>query len=876
MLTNCVRPADMDGTRFVLSIMRLLIMQTLRLPGLVAAVLIPYFASAADGVFFRIKLNEPADRAWHVNIGGHIHVDPWSMAGAVWPAGADKDAAKNVAPGQFSPWFDLVKHAGAKIHGKHNRAGGVAEFPNITVRFSTPADAKHAVVIELATEASEAAVVKRFEEKFTGNLTSFLVSSSLRKDAAELETASQMTARRLKWAREASGGKRTAPEKLWIQTQFWSPQRPELNVQEAEVLWLLGFNLVGNTTAEMTAKFPFLLPGGHHWFEFGPALSREDCDSQLAAAAKKAAPGPRPTLFGLSDEIACRPPIGKDAKAVANFRQWLKQRNILPADLGVALLDEVQPIESPAVLAERQKTNRAAANRVFAWTTRFRQESANERIKWHNQTFHRHAPPGVLTSTLVADHPYFGGSGLGMGMEKENTTWGGFPLSLDWFGMARDRVVDVIGIEDWLGLNFMYGPGSTWEGFQLIGFQAAMMRSGSRAEIPIITWVTPSDEKNLRLKSASALCQGGKHFFYWTYGPTATSTENYWSDLRGAYDGIVHITRQLAGSEHIIAPGKPRPTRIALLYSLSSDLWQPFGYLSMAERRLTYFSLIHDQYLVDMITEHDVETGRLAGYDVLYCVDPCVSGKSCKEIAEWVRNGGWLYGAGAAASRNEFGEPHDGLADVFGLKPGAEATVQKGRYDLRGALNDIPWLDSVALTDGLSIGAIGLKAAVSPAGAKVTGTFKDGSPAVLRHEFGKGKSLYVATCPAVSYAKDAKFVPAALKEKWPAAQREFINSHARASGVPRLVELSHPVVEAGIFDSDAGTALVLANFQYDPIPELTVAIPLRKAPQKVTSMEKGSLPFTLGPPNGKQTAAGFTTLAKFKLPLGWNDIVTVE
>lgn len=856
--------------------MRLSIFQTLRLPAFVAAVLLPHVAPAADGVFFRIKLNEPADRAWHVNIGGHIHVDPWSMAGAVWPAGSDKDPAKNVAPGQFSPWFDLVKHAGAKIHGKHHRAGGIAEFPNITVRFSTPADARHSVVIELATEAAEAAVVKRFEEEFTGNLTSFLVSSSLRKDAAELETASQMTARRLKWAREISGGKRTAPEKLWIQTQFWSPQRPELNVQEAEVLWLLGFNLVGNTTPEMTAKFPFLLPGGHHWFEFGPSLSREDCDQQLAAAAKKAVPGPRPTLFGLSDEIACRPPIGKDAKAAANFRQWLKQRKISPADLGVASLDDVQPIESPTTLKERQRTNQAAANRVFTWTTRFRQESANERIKWHTETFHRHAPPGVLTSTLVADHPYFGGSGLGMGMDRENTTWGGFPLSLDWFGMARDRVVDVIAIEDWLGLDYMYGPGSTWEGFQLIGFQAAMMRSGSRGEIPIITWITPSDEKNLRLKSASALCQGGKHFFYWTYGPTATSTENYWSDLRGAYDGVVHMTRQLAGSEHIIATGKPRPTRVALLYSLSSDLWQPFGYLSMAERRLTYFSLIHDQYLVDMLTERDVESGRLSGYDVLYCVDPCVSGKSCQAISEWVRKGGWIYGAGAAASRNEFGEPHNGLAGVFGLKPGPEITVQKGRYDVRGALNGIPWLDSVALNDGQSFGAIGLKASVSPAGAKVTGTFKDGTPAVLQHGFGKGKSLYVATCPAVSYAKDAKFVPAALKEKWPAAQREFINSLARGSGVPRLVELSHPVVEAGIFEADTGTALILANFQYDPIPELTVAIPLRKAPKKVTSMENGNLPFTLGPSNGKQSAAGFTTIAKFKLPLGWNDIVTLE
>ena len=47
-----------------------------------------------------------------------------------------------------------------------------------------------------------------------------------------------------------------------------------------------------------------------------------------------------------------------------------------------------------------------------------------------------------------------------------------------------------------------------------------------------------------------------------------------------------------------------------MLYSLSSDLWQPFGYVHIAERRLTYFSLIHDQYLVDLLPEDDIAAGH--------------------------------------------------------------------------------------------------------------------------------------------------------------------------------------------------------------------------------------------------------------------------
>ena len=835
-------------------------------------------AAGADGVFARFQLVEPADAPWFAKVSGYIHNAPWRLPDAVWPTNADHEANLRVPAGEFSPWFDLGVYAGKRLHGRLKRAGGIAEFPNVTVAFlGGGTNPLHRIVIELATAPSSENVVKRLEESFQGIQTSFLVSPTLRADAASLETASQMSARRLAWARQASGGRRVAPTNLWVQTQFWGPQRPELNAQEAEVLWLLGFNLVGNVEPEVHEKFPFVEPGGHHWVEFGPELNREDIDRQIAKPAGNARAQARPTLFNFSDEIACRPPVGTNAQALTRFRVWLKERSVPPAELGVSSLDQVVPIESPATLRQRQQINRAAANRVFVWTTRFRQECATQRLKWLTESFHRYAPSNVFTSTLVADHPYFGGSGLGMGMDQPNTTWGGFPLALDWFGLARERVVDVIAIEDWLGLNFMYGPSFTWEGFQLIGFQAALFRSGSRGQLPIITWITPSDETNLRLKSASALCQGAKHFYYWTYGPTATSTENYWSDLRGAYDGITAITRQLAGAEHIIAPGRTRSTRVALLYSLSSDLWQPFGYLPMAERRLTYFSLIHEQYLVDMVTERDVEEGRLRDYNALYVTDPCVSTAACTAIRRWVRNGGRLYGSCAAASRNEFNEEQSGLTDVFGVTPPLAVEAQLGRFDLRGALNELKWLDQVQVASTHeTFGALGLKVKVTAAHAKVAATFADGAPAALTNRFGRGIAFYVATCPGVSYAKDAHFVPAELKEKWPARQRQLINWIARASGAPRLVELSHPVVEAGVFESAEGAALVLANFTYEPIAQLEIGLPVKRAPKGVRSLETGPLQFTVERAPRQLAARGYPQVVRCTEALGLNDVVLFE
>jgi len=415
-----------------------------------------------------------------------------------------------------------------------------------------------------------------------------------------------------------------------------------------------------------------------------------------------------------------------------------------------------------------------------------------------------------------------------------------------------------------------------------MGFQAAIFRSASRGTLPIIAWITPSDETNLRLKSASALAQGAKHFVYWNFGPTALSTENYWSDLRGEYDGIAKITRQLADAEQIIAPGHPRKTRVAVLYSISSDYFQPYGYIHMLERRGTYLSLTHDQYLVDFLSEQDIEAGRLGDYSVLYATDPCISTSATARIAQWVANGGRLYGTCGAGSRNEFNEPAVGLSPVFGIKPEIEAQVQPGRYNRRGGLNALTYLDQVRLTSAwkfgeprAAFGALGVKITFSPVKAKVIGHFTDNTPAATLNRYGKGTAIYFGTCPALSYLKDAHFVPEGLKEQWPAYQRKLINSQA-AAAASRLVALSQPAVEAGVFEAPAGTALILGNFTYQPITQLQVRLPVNQPVKSVRAVEAGQLKFKIVKAGVKVRKTGYPSEVVFTMPLGINDIVLVE
>ncbi|MCR9118063.1 MAG: hypothetical protein NXI22_14095 [bacterium] len=847
----------------------------------------PFVGAEETGVFVRFNVIEPTDAQYHILLGGYVHKPNWYLPRAVIPVGADKDKSKQINSGETTAWFDLKAHCGKLLHGRMNRAGGVAEFPNITVQIVSNSKAEqHRLNVELATAPNNKSIIKRFDETFAGNLTSFLVSPDLSKDAKDLETASQMTARRMRWAIEATGGERTSPKKHIIQTSFWGPQRPELNIQEAKTLWLLGFNVVGGQRPEVQA-IPFAkdlrLPGHTHRVKFGPDATQssiEELIKQQAAKQKTAfEPG---TPFGFADEIAARPAIGDNLKSREHLYIWLAAQKVTPKELRVAKLSDVTPLETPAAFHAAAKENEPAARRVFYYTNRFRQVAGTQRIAWHTEAFHRHFPKGPITTTLVADHPYFGGTGLGMGFQQPDSAWGSWTLALDWFDLARNKAVDLIGIEDWMGLQYMYGPGYTWEGFQLMGFQAAIMRSGGNGETPIIAWITPSDETNLRLKSFSSLAQGAKHFFYWTYGPTATSTENYWSDLRGSYDGIARVTKQLAAAEHIIHPGKIRKTRVALLYSISSDLWQPYNYRHMLERRGTYLSLVHDQYTVDMLTEQDVEAGKLKNYQSLYVTDPCITTAATAAIQRWVHNGGSIYGSCNAGSRNEFNEPVEGLSKIYGIQPHPEATTQKGNYRTRGELNKIPHLDQVTTVSNASIpsntfGVIGLKVDIKVDGGKTQATFKDGSPAIVSNTPGKGQSVYSATTPGISYIKDAKFIAKELAEKWPTAQRNFINDLARQSGATPSVLLSHPVVEAGVYESPAGTAVVLANFTYDDIDELKVTLPIKHPARSVRlASSLKAIPFTVIEADPSFQSAGCKKAIQFTMKLGLDEIILVE
>jgi hypothetical protein len=169
-----------------------------------------------------------------------------------------------------------------------------------------------------------------------------------------------------------------------------------------------------------------------------------------------------------------------------------------------------------------------------------------------------------------------------------------------------------------------------------------------------------------------------------------------------------------------------------------------------------------------------------------------------------------------------------------------------------------------------------VRSAFTPTSSQVIGRFRGDAPAAVMHDFGRGKAVYVGACPGLSYLKDAGFVPAELKERYPPVQRRVLTGLAAARGVARLVELSDPVVEAGLYDAPAGTALVLANFTYRSIEKLTVRVPLAKSLHGVRSVEHGPLRFAEEAAPEELRRQGYGSVAVFTTSLGLNDIILLE
>jgi hypothetical protein len=833
-------------------------------------------------VFIRVQVLDP-QRGPQITLlaRGHRHLGPnWYLP----------ERSVEIPGEGWSEWIDLSDWP---WHAKMSRAGGVAEWCSVRLSLDRAKGGEElpkggcALRVQVADAPSENAIVHDFTEKSESKTIGFLVPVPLRDNAKEFETGSQMAARHRAWADAATGGNPVALKDFPVCTSLWGHYDPGLAREELRTLKRLGFNVINTGSGLEPTDVRgegFRLYHQEWLFESDPRkatkkweeFARHRLESNLKTPDGRWEFVDGASHWVIGDEVRTLSVMGLDKRELDNwFRAYLKETGVAARDARFfgRPLDEV---EYPADELHDARTLPRDADlphrRLAYHAAKFGQWWSAKQLRHTSDLIHG-SLPGSKAETLPTDHGFFNAGGNPPEIGK---SW----KLLDYFELGRQRSVDQLAAEDWLGLNHMYGPNYTWTGAQSHAYLTAVMRSAVTDDgVTLRNLITPSDDDYLRLKAYSALGQGSKSFFFWTYGPTYIATENYWSDLRSMYDGIAKLTRAVSQAEDVLRDATVVRDPVAILYSVSHDLWHSDQPAAFVEKRLLWHALRHLGVQPDFLSEQDVEAGRLKDYKALYVVDWCVTRAASARIDEWVKSNGVVYLSAGAATRDEYYTPY--VPPFAALVWGDEADVSRRFVAERHAYNervDLPGIKPLTAVDVRDVGkpaaklpVIGCRLDLGSRASAANGAFAafaDGKPAGVTLKLGHGTVIGLGFCPMLAYGQMAGFKPTTLEEHWPAEPRRLVQLVLDRAGIAPAARADVPVVETSLLKSrdggDGGYALVLANYTYRPIRQLHVDLRIPGKIGRVISTEGRDV-------NTERVAGG----VRLTLPLDWTDLVII-
>jgi len=817
-------------------------------------------ARAAD-IYARCRVVNPPAAQYRITAAGFIHQPNWYLpAKTQTVTGADT----------WSDWFDLTDWP---LHGKLDREGGLAEWPAMTLKVAVVGSATPVAgctfEVQLADAASTAATVLTFSESSGSDTIGFLLPNPLRANAGEFETGTQMTNRQLNWALAATNNTAYLPKQFNLITSLWSVFDPTLIRKHADTLLQLGTSTIGGVPTDIM-KEKNLQTYGVTWHLLAdPEQSAAvwAAGDGAAIANQLATPDGLWRAQHMLHYVVCDETQPLDfrsadaAKLNGWFHDYLRNMGETDASMGTP----IDGIAYPASLmydAVLPKTADLTTRKIDYYAGKFGQYWTAQQMRQTSDLVKASFAPigGMQTETLPSDHDFFNAWGApycGMGYR-----------GLDFFEMGKQHSVDILSAEDWMGLNHMYGPFATWGGQHAFGYLSAIFRSSiGDSDMKLRALITPSDGGYLRLKAYDALAQGCKSIFFWTFGPTFVSTENYWSDLRSEYDGVANVARALTLSEPVMYTAKTVSDPVALLYSVSHDMWHTDDPACFVENRLTWTGLRHLGIQPDILREEDITAAKLASYRALYITSECVSRQASAAIDAWVQNGGIVYLTAGAATRDEFYTPYTPpfAATVWPDDASTALFKQTGHsYNDRA---DLPTITPItqANTSAGAVKVIGYRLDLRPTlpAGQVTATFADnGAIAGATAPYGTGSVVAYGFLPGLAYSPYT-LNQSTLDEVWPAAPRALMAQPLATGGITGVVTPDVPVVETSLLTGPQGAAIVLINQTYQPIASLKLTVRNLPPFSTATTVEGSAVTIKRLSP----------TECELTLPLAWTDII---
>lgn len=510
----------------------------------------------------------------------------------------------------------------------------------------------------------------------------------------------------------------------------------------------------------------------------------------------------------------------KCSVCTGKFRDYLKQQGLKPSDLVPGAT--AQPGQDPwdAVHFTTDKSQ----HKLFYYSVRFRTLIHADFLKTVTDIVHE-IQPGLRTAANASVEP----------------TW--------WRNLLA-RGCDPFLL--YLSGALTYGHGedanSAAPSQQTSTFVVDLLRSACKYhDLPYgIYNMGLAPKWDIEAKAFAEVGHGVSFIHFYDYGPYHSSSPDPLSQRPDFMPALKEAAYIIGAADKALVGAKPVPTKVALIYSRSTDIWTdiddvPYISNSGTERVDLYLLLRHLGYPIDILTEDDILEGRAKGYAAIFVAESHLADGVLPKLLAWVNDGGFLYLSAGAARFNQFNEPLRDLDDA-GLKRDAFVMKAPAGY----------WPDRLEVVEKVAFNGKEIEAAGGYQKPSTNGTgktvlaFVDGTPCAIDLVRGSGHILYVGFFPGTSYVRLATFplqkeqqaLVAAHKgydtlssTHFPTAYQELMRNLLKPIAYVPPVRVSNPLVEGCLLAGDNSYVLMLANWTGKP-QQIEVSVDLPYKPGK--------------------------------------------
>jgi hypothetical protein len=560
--------------------------------------------------------------------------------------------------------------------------------------------------------------------------------------------------------------------------------------------------------------------------------------------------------------------LESEPTAVAAFQSFLAAQGFTPADFGGAVWTDVQPTMISGVTT-------VESARRYVWTARFVADAFAEGMRIYRTALEAEVNGTVLTASNFNNAlsrwfiPSPGQTIINNPDTGPDAAYG----SLHWLTYGAAAATTALWTEDWV--NDVES--------QIWSLMGDMLRCGAhRGGTTFGGYIVGRGLHGFPAggcyKALALLGRGAKALMWYVHGPAEAFPGNGWSYSEPAYGEIAAANRLIARAEDLLYPGQPTPSRIALIYPVTSWLWDgrapEMGDSAVAplfQEELTglHYAFAHSGCAVDFLSEDDV-VAHLNEYALCYVVIPNLAAAAQTALAAWIAAGGVAWFGPGAAACDEYNQPCTILNAARGV------TVQIMPRQGRGE-NDDPAHTVGVTTLQVPINGVILapldwdnysrqQERLTVTTATTVATYRDDdSPAIVFQATGAGFAITSGVWAGTMYYHTGNWGDLAhLPTAWEARRRGIVTAPRLIAGVTPPVSCDQPMVELLRLDSVEGIAVTCVNWA-DQVPLAALTLTVRDCP----TITRLVLAATLTPVAYTQVGSTVTVT----LPLATVDVV---